>query len=1360
MWIWLDKTGKVKQYLTHGGSPVVGETDFQIFAYFDGLDTDYFDSATIKFRKPDQQGSTYPVLFMRKVEMPYEHMESDGSASFFKEEHSPYTGFLFDFADFTDGDEIIRLLDTPGLWEATITCLGAPNKTNVSGLITFSVGSAAGDSEEQTELSIDQILENLLLSQRILKKSSTFYVKNSDDFIDKAENGKLDVATFTIGSIVFDEKTNKLYKILTVTSNPNDNSYVYATYEKQTEFLKNIKDGTGTGALNQLKDGDGTTFSFDDANGNSKNPNAYAIDKSIKGDIPYGGVGNYATSFGGKSSAQGKRSLAQGTTTIAKGNYSHAEGDNSVALGIESHAEGYATTAAGLGSHTEGNQTQTKTTKYTVPSGSGSGSGQGGTESGGTGDNWNIEEHRGEFSHAEGINTIASGFVSHSEGGGSVADGHVSHAEGESTLASGRGAKSFGYKTTASGDYSVAGGYASEATALDAVAIGDSIHVEGSNSVAFGIGNQVNGKSSFAAGKANIIYQYNNAENGATIGEGLYSYNGTIVLGKYNAQEVDAQNTTRRNVLEIGAGTSITARKNALWVDKNGHVGISEVPTNNTDVVNKKYVDDRAPKDGKLTIQKNGTNVATFTANQSGDTIADISVPTKLSELTNDSAFIKNNDILLPSSQFSNVRIATMDDALWCADKRFYVIVSVHPIIVNGVTYPHTDTSKASTDDDYIVDSTPTDIYNSIDNDNIIKTLFDGSTDTSLYLNTPSDKYIKVRILPVSDRQDNYSPSGSTAWFSHYPYGTFVLTTYFRKRASSVKYACYNKFSSSGLGWKFFNCTNINPTTSGVETWSVTDESNYQRSVIDFWFIGIGDSSKQLSPTSIYWLKSRATDINDENSYFSKYVDEDLVNDVTWKQRGVTTAKISATGSANFSSIAENGTSLSEKYLNKTDGENYVPYTGANKGISLFHGENGIEDGACLIISNLDNQNIIIGYTDDGDQLAIETPVLHTAALQLPETSSVNDISCYANLDLTNNSIKNLTTPVDEKDATNKKYVDDNYVPYTGATKDVVLNEHSLTVKKKDELGEDEYHSKILGDSISIEDYPNDGGSLIGTITPRDLRFEDNVIGTSFVQNSNGIEFTDTQEDTSFSITYPKDHTGYLGDFLTSKNDRVTLNPSGTPTSELSEIKVGTSGVYSVFNRSTLADSQGGWELVGHVASNEYYIDLSEIKPGHSGTTTNAQVYVDIATFEKIRYFGTQYKTVLDVTCRTAPFELKHLDLKALLSNVGSKWFFPRVLITRAAMNSPAFNHMMAVLYADRAKVGMTIDEVSIFRDMSTALGTLNASGGVLPIGGFNADGFSLFAVMMELDRDNANKNVTVTGSHHRVTLFHPNPVL
>lgn len=45
---------------------------------------------------------------------------------------------------------------------------------------------------------------------------------------------------------------------------------------------------------------------------------------------------------------------------------------------------------------------------------------------------------------------------------------------------------------------------------------------------------------------------------------------------------------------------------------------------------------------GTLTIQKNGTTVATFTANQSGNSTANIAVPTKVSELTNDSGYTTN----------------------------------------------------------------------------------------------------------------------------------------------------------------------------------------------------------------------------------------------------------------------------------------------------------------------------------------------------------------------------------------------------------------------------------------------------------------------------------------------------------------------------------------------------------------------------------------------------------------------------------------------------------------------------------------------------------------------------------------------
>ena len=46
-----------------------------------------------------------------------------------------------------------------------------------------------------------------------------------------------------------------------------------------------------------------------------------------------------------------------------------------------------------------------------------------------------------------------------------------------------------------------------------------------------------------------------------------------------------------------------------------------------------------------LTIQKNGTTVKTFTANSASNVTANITVPTKTSELTNDSGYITANDI-------------------------------------------------------------------------------------------------------------------------------------------------------------------------------------------------------------------------------------------------------------------------------------------------------------------------------------------------------------------------------------------------------------------------------------------------------------------------------------------------------------------------------------------------------------------------------------------------------------------------------------------------------------------------------------------------------------------------------------------
>ena len=59
---------------------------------------------------------------------------------------------------------------------------------------------------------------------------------------------------------------------------------------------------------------------------------------------------------------------------------------------------------------------------------------------------------------------------------------------------------------------------------------------------------------------------------------------------------------------------------------------------------------------GTLTIQKNGTNVQTFTANQSSNATANITVPTKTSDITNDSNFVTSSGTVAKANQLTTPR--------------------------------------------------------------------------------------------------------------------------------------------------------------------------------------------------------------------------------------------------------------------------------------------------------------------------------------------------------------------------------------------------------------------------------------------------------------------------------------------------------------------------------------------------------------------------------------------------------------------------------------------------------------------------------------------------------------------------------
>ena len=69
----------------------------------------------------------------------------------------------------------------------------------------------------------------------------------------------------------------------------------------------------------------------------------------------------------------------------------------------------------------------------------------------------------GDYSFAEGSNTIASEYASHAEGSNTIASGAASHAEGGKTTASGNFSHAEGSRTTASGGYSHAEGYCTTA---------------------------------------------------------------------------------------------------------------------------------------------------------------------------------------------------------------------------------------------------------------------------------------------------------------------------------------------------------------------------------------------------------------------------------------------------------------------------------------------------------------------------------------------------------------------------------------------------------------------------------------------------------------------------------------------------------------------------------------------------------------------------------------------------------------------------------------------------------------------------------------------------------------------------------
>ena len=145
-------------------------------------------------------------------------------------------------------------------------------------------------------------------------------------------------------------------------------------------------------------------------------------------------------------------------------------------------------------------------------------------------------------------------------------------------------------------------------------------------------------------------------------------YSNCWVIAKHGmGRKRVALETQKGNTVVVGGGSSTGGGSGTIpesilkhLVDYNNphrvtkeQLGLSKVVTS----INGESGDVTIPtviNDAKLTIQQNGTEVGNFTANSAVDKTVNITVPTKLSELEDDSSFAKTSELPTKTSELEN----------------------------------------------------------------------------------------------------------------------------------------------------------------------------------------------------------------------------------------------------------------------------------------------------------------------------------------------------------------------------------------------------------------------------------------------------------------------------------------------------------------------------------------------------------------------------------------------------------------------------------------------------------------------------------------------------------------------------------
>lgn len=228
MLLYFNKNGQLLERLEYGSVPRVGTTEFKIFAYFEDIDLDVYSAALIRFRRPDLEGNTYPDLFMSSNALIFD--DSIEHSNYFKETDNPYNGYVFNFNRVISDETIVKMLDTPGNWDASITLINSSGGYNVTGIVRFYVGASTNESEEMTELDNSVIINNIAneVASKV-GKNEMLYVRYNANLLEAASEGTLLKIAYPLNSYVYDGTTKSMYQIVSVTDNDEDYEYAEVT---------------------------------------------------------------------------------------------------------------------------------------------------------------------------------------------------------------------------------------------------------------------------------------------------------------------------------------------------------------------------------------------------------------------------------------------------------------------------------------------------------------------------------------------------------------------------------------------------------------------------------------------------------------------------------------------------------------------------------------------------------------------------------------------------------------------------------------------------------------------------------------------------------------------------------------------------------------------------------------------------------------------------------------------------------------------------------------------------------------------------------------------------------------------------